>query len=312
MQNYGWQGYGPQQQFNNQFGGMNGFVPMNMDNVLNADEVQSLRQKGNVAFFTQPDNTELLRNCCTHTNGNQFTIIPRTSEDGKTYYRCSICGKEWEAIDPSAPNTAEELKRVLSRLNDYIQSIKMYARTAPAETIRTVIASYASISEALPGMWAYAQREGQIVENNMNTQTVGGYDYTDYNTINQFNNLCYGFGGYPQQGWGQQPMQQGWGQPPMQGGWQPQQQAWAQPQMPQQQSWGQPQPQFDPQQQQAAGFPQSVASGANPAYGQQMANPLGTVAVPQPPQAPQAGFNTTNVTATVPDAPKPATQKVEM
>lgn len=289
MQGYGYPyqqqaypGFAPQM-----MGQQPGFgLPMN--NVLNDDEIKTIKTQNTMQFFVQPTQTEALRNVCTHTQNGNFAISTH-EEDGHVYYRCNLCGEEWEYIDPNQPGSEAELKQLMKRINDYIQSIKLYARTAPPDVIRTIISAYSVVNKNMLNMWQYAKKEGQTIERNMNVPMMGSGDYSDYNTINQFNMLQYGFGGYPQQ-----PMY-------------PQQQMYQQPMYPQQPMMPQQAvPQQMPQQPNTApAFPQSVAA---PAYNQMQNNPIGYVAAPQPQQMPQAqsGYTTVNTTVATPAAaPQP-------
>jgi hypothetical protein len=155
------------------------------NNVLTAEQIKQLQQKGN-QFSMSLTEEEILRGICNHRNidgtGDALTIDPLTGEA-----RCVICGYKFRPIEPNV--STDEIKEDVERIVDILQTIKLMYVDLPAEAANEYFPIIPLI-EKIPQLFEFAAK-------NMTKHETYNWQYNNKNmgAVTMLNNLQNMFAG---------------------------------------------------------------------------------------------------------------------
>ena len=186
------------------YGGIPAQQAQKFNNVLTAEEIQSLQQK-DAQFSLGLTQEEILRGVCNHRNkegdGDALVYDPVTGEA-----RCTICGYTFRPVEQGI--TPEEIKNDVANVIDLLQTIKLMYVDLPAQAAKEYF-PIIPLLEKIPMLFDYAAK-------NMTKHDAYNWQYSNRNMgtmamFNNLNNVLGGIGGYQYQ----QPQYMGQPQPMM-------------------------------------------------------------------------------------------------
>lgn len=214
-----------------------------MRNMINKQQANMLQQNSD-SLDVRLTEREFYKSICTHKNVETGAITLTKLPNGK--HHCSICGEEFYLLDLNTPD--EDIIKILSNVNDLIQSTKTYYGNAP-DALKDLYIIQGFLAKFLP-LWHIAKSYFENATNATGNNVQQNADQYAFQTLaNAFGGGIMGgmipgmnTGYYANnQQYPQYNQPQNYGQPPMYGA----------PQYPNQpmpqQNYAQPQPQ-QPQQ----------------------------------------------------------------